>query len=220
MRTYCRYSEDQIRQSGLLSPERMDEVTAAVSARIVPCCTPEGVPVKNAFIADHGEEGRFLHPNTETSHMMEYMRRCCLPAVLTPSELEAINNRCLSTLSEKREREQFEKAHKIEAKDWPHGVWLDDRFFSTIEDLYEYLEEEGCEVPEYVWAAKPKQVIPSLSVADVAEIWVADRGWEDMSVDDLNGTEELQAALDRFTEANADIVSYDVDHGTAIVRNS
>lgn len=212
---YCQFSEDQIKESGLLSPERMAQVSSAIDARIVPCCLPDGKALKNAFVADQGEEGRFVYARCDSPHAVEYMRRCCLPAVLTAEELELINETCLEARSAEMDKERFAKAKKVEA--WDGGAWLGDRYFDTMDDLCDHLACEGDEWPEYVWAAKPQTVISSLDVSDVVEHQICDLGWEDMDTGDLNGVAELQTALDKFVEANASVVSYRPDYGTAIL---
>jgi len=212
---YCQFCEDQIKESGLLSPERVAEVSAALDARIVPCCLPDGTPLKNAFVADHGEEGRFVYARCDSANTVEYMRRSCLPAVLTPAELELINETCLDAREVTQNKERFAKAKKVEA--WDGGAWLGDRYFSTMDELCDHLESEGEEWPEYVWAACPTTVISTLDVADVVENHISDRGWEDMETSDLNGVAELQAALDAFIKANEGVVSYLPDFKTAIL---
>lgn len=213
--THCQFSEDQIRESGLLSPERMAAVSAAIDARIVPCCLPDGTPVKNAFVADHGPEGKFVYARCDSDSTVEYMRRGCLPGVLTPEELDLINETCLSARSSMLDKERFDKAQKVES--WDGGAWLGDRYFATMEELCDHLANEESEWPEYVWAAKPQTVIGSLAVADVVENQISDRGWEDMDTSDLNGVAELQTALDQFVEANASVQSYEPDYRTAVL---
>ena len=213
--TYCQFCEEQIKESGLLSPERVAAVSAAIDSRIVPCCLPDGTPIKNAFVADHGSEGRFVYARCDSPSMVESMRRSCLPAVLTTEEMKLINETCLDARSAELDKERFAKAQKIEA--WDGGAWLDDRYFSSMEDLCDHLECEGHEWPQYVWAAKPQTVIDGLDVSDVVEHQICDRGWEDMDTGDLNGVSELQAALDRFVEANASVKSYEPDYRTAIL---
>ncbi len=86
-----------------------------------------------------------------------------------------------------------------------------------MDDLCDHLESAGEEWPEYVWAAKPTTVIQGLDVASVVEHRIEAHGWEDMDDNDLNGVAELQAALDKFEEANATVKSYWPDYTTAIL---
>jgi len=52
-----------------------------------------------------------------------------------------------------KEREAFEKAEKVQAKDWDGPVVLNgDRFFSCVEDLLDDLDGE--DDPKYVWACR------------------------------------------------------------------
>ena len=41
--------------------------------------------------------------------------------------------------------------------------------------------------------------------------------WEDAAVDDLNGVDELQTAVDAFNEANKSVTVWMVDCSTAIL---
>jgi len=143
------------------------------------------------------------------------MRRSCLPAVLTPTELDVINDKCHEAREDALNKERFAKAAKVEA--WDGGVWLGDQYFSSMDELCDHLESHGEEWPEYVWPAAPQTVIGKLDVADVVENQISDRGWEDMETSDLNGVVELQAALDKFVEANAAVKSYRPDHKVVIL---
>ena len=54
---------------------------------------------------------------------------------------------------ERKENEAFEKAEKVQAKDWDGPVVLNgDRFFSCVEDLLDDLDGE--DDPKYVWACR------------------------------------------------------------------
>ena len=82
--------------------------------------------------------------------------------------------------------------------------------------------EDGSEeaVPLYLWVAEPQQVITHLDAADVTEHLICDRGWEDMGLDDCEGTKELQAALDAFVEANAGVVAYHMDQTRVVLLDA
>lgn len=211
---FCYYNEEQVRESRLLSPERMAEVTAQIDARIEPCFDGAGNKLKEAFIAQC-PEGRMLFARVDSDGQREYLRRSVLAGVLTEAELKLVNDRCSSERSAAKDAEAFAKAKKVEA--WDDGAFLGDRYFGSMEELCDHLECKGGEWPEYVWAAKSQTVIGGLDVARVVESDLTDRGWEGMDTNDLKGTVELQVALDKFTEANAGVKSYWPDQSIAIL---
>lgn len=215
MKKYCQYSESQIQESGLLSEERFREVQAAVTSRISPAYDRDGKEIGHAQVVHMADGTRWLHPCVDKDHAKEYVRTNALVDVLTEAELELINKHCLQASRERREKEQFEKAEKV--TEWSDGAWLGDDYYHSMDELLDALAESEDEWPEYVWAARPKAVIGKLDAWSVCESDVCDSGWEDMDENDLNGMAELQAALDRFTDANADVVSYDTDHRKAVL---
>ncbi|MDD2765610.1 MAG: hypothetical protein PHE83_16735 [Opitutaceae bacterium] len=212
---YCPYTEAQVRESGLLPPERMKQVEADITARIRPCFDAGGNEIPNTRIADLGDQGREVFTRLDSDYNVEYLRRTVMAAVLTAEEIMLIQRSCLDAIEEARNKDRFAKAEKLAA--WAGGVFMDDTYFPSLNHLRDHLANEGDEAPAYVWAAEPLTVIPKLEVADVVECPLAENGWEDMGVDDLEGVSELQAALDQFTKANAGVRSYRPDYTKAIL---
>ena len=215
MKKTCRYSESQIQQSGLLSNERFREVQEAVTSRISPAFDRDGKPLGDALVVHMDDGTRWIHPCADKDHSKEYVRTNALADALTEAELEIINQHCLEAGRERMEAKRFEKAEKV--TEWSEGAWLGDTYHHTMDDLIGYLEDDEEEWPEYVWAARPHAVIGKLHAWDVCESMVCDQGWEDMDEHDLEGMTELQAALDKFTEANAGVISYDTDYRKAVL---
>jgi len=114
----------------------------------------------------------------------------------------------------KREAERFEVATKIKAADYKgEHVYLGDKYYDSVEDaIDEYLDGQE---PEYVWACKDKQ-LPEVDLEDVT-CNLLDNMWEDAEVDDLNGIDELEAALKAFNEANKSIQLWEPDYSVAIL---
>jgi len=85
-------------------------------------------------------------------------------------------------------------------------------------DNWECEADDDDEKPKYVWACKKN----FFAVADVSDITerIADNGYEDFDPDDLNGLDDLKAAIEKFNEANKDVVSYEPDYGVAILLNA
>lgn len=116
---------------------------------------------------------------------------------------------------EKRAKEEFDrytKAVKIKASEYTGPqVFFNDRYYETVEDAI-----DGCDEPtEYIWSAKDVG-LRKASIEDLVNC-VLEEAWEDADIDDLNGVEELQKAVDVFNEANAGVSVYMVDYHEALV---
>ena len=212
---YCHYTEEQVLNSGLLTPERCAEVKAAIDAAVEPVFDQGGAKLTCGAIATYGGI-RHLHINQD-DRMTTYMRKLILADVLTAEELEAVNRDCLKANAHKKDLERFEKAEKVTECD--EGVFYEDLYFATLDELFDHFKCQGGEPPKYVWAAQGEPVISSLSVAEVVESDVSDRGWEDMETSDLNGIDELQKALDQFVEANRTVKSFHANYAKAVLLN-
>lgn len=228
---------NEIIDSGLLSAERIAELNAEIDRRIDVPYTKDGHPINSSRVIDlgvNGEKRLMLYPRVETGDYQDrHIRREILNVLLTDEEAFSIYDHCSALAAARREDRLLEAAEKIEESKWDGMVFYNDAYYDSVEDFIdrwysdngEYNEFVGKIVvapeidrPAFVWAAEPQVVIPDkLDVADVVEHWVCDRGWEDMSVDDLNGVEELQAALDTFCKANESVVSYRVNEKKAIL---
>lgn len=116
---------------------------------------------------------------------------------------------------EKQAKEEFErytKAVKIRASEYTGPqVYFGDRYYDTVEDAV-----DGCDqLPEYIWSAKDVG-LKKATMEDLVDR-ILEEAWEDADIDALNGTEELQRAIDLFNESNAGISVYMVDYNEALV---
>ena len=129
---------------------------------------------------------------------------------------------------EKQAKEEFErytKAVKIRASEYTGPqVYFGDRYYDTVEDAV-----DGCDqLPEYIWSAKDVG-LKKATIEDLVDP-ILEEAWEDadidarsnstanrLGIDALNGTAELQRAIDLFNESNADISVYLVDYNEALV---
>ena len=230
-------SLEQIKESGVLSAARVAELEAQIESRITGCYTHDGRKVENSFIAELGtrpDSKLMLYPRAETGdYMGTYMRREILISLLTDEETHLIYDHCSALLAQKKRAERFEKAIKIPQAEWNGYVSTDDEFYPSVEDYLDIwvcdnaewdvkkghsVLPEGVEPPTFVWATIGRPVIPTdLQADDVLNHYIEDRGWEDMSIDDFDGVEELNAALAAFTKANEAIISYSADYSKAIL---
>lgn len=209
-----------IKGSGLLSHERITELEAELDRRIRPLIV-DGKDIPSARLVDAPSSCYIIMVEAQGSYsLMDYHRKGLLAELMTPEELKTLNDFASTCFEEKREATNYANAAKVSDREYEGGVWWGDDYFGEMEEMLDRLMwdcEDPEDIPEYVWAAKPTVVIPELDASDVVEHYVCDRGWEDMDVNDLNGVDELQAALDAFVKANEGVVSYYPDHKLAVV---
>ena len=119
----------------------------------------------------------------------------------------------------REEMERYEKATKVPAAKWNGDqVFWDGCYFETVDEAIEHAESGGMPTPKYIWAAR-NQGVPRADIEDLLTN-VLDSMWEDADMDDLNGVQELEAAIAVFNEANKGVVVWMVDHSTAIVLSA
>ena len=115
---------------------------------------------------------------------------------------------------EAKENERFEEATKISESEYRGAhVYCGDSYYESVEEAVDQFLE-GQE-PEYVWACRDHG-IPTVDIEE-ATCNIIDNMWDDAEVSDLNGVEELEAALATFNEANKSIQIWEPDYSTAIL---
>lgn len=219
------YGMSDILESGLLSPERIAEIHAAMVADTSPVFDKNGALAVNAKIITQGGKRVLILDGADQDYAREYHRRNHFAEFLTQQEIALINTHTFSARQARRDAEQFEKAEKVDAADW--SGWVcdgGDRFDSSVDDWLERWAEnytEGDDIPTHIWAAEPEMVLArGLDVGDILQSDIEARGWEDMDLDCFAGTAELQAALDAFVYINRDVVSYHENPKKAILVES
>ena len=109
----------------------------------------------------------------------------------------------------------FEKANKINASEYA-GTWvfLNDRYYESLQDVIDDYDV----APSYVWATT-NTGLRKANIEDIVEP-ILDDAWEDASIMDLHGVDELSKAIDAFNEANAGIPVYIPDFENAIMLDA
>jgi hypothetical protein len=218
----CPYTFNQIKESGLFSDERIAKLEDLIAATPQKALTPEGKEIDSLLLVPTLKgEMVFI---VENDNAREYMVRCMLPTFLTEEEQTTLQQDWGRYTSDKLFAQRLEKAKQagklIPAAKWNEGVYWNENYYSDIGSLYDDLADldpEEDAIPEYVYAARPCQVISKLYAADLLENQIEQHGWEDMSVDDLKGLPEFEEALALFCEANKDVESFLEDTSTIIV---
>jgi hypothetical protein len=212
---FSRYTLEQLKTSGILPSERMLKLERDIESRIEPVFLKSGKEVENARCLLVGDGKGLLYPRLEHERDWEFMRREAIPLVLSSEELEYVNKHCWDGYLENQEASRFAKAEKV--TEWDGPVFVGDTFYHSLHDAIDVCSDDEDGLPAYVWTASPHEVISGLDVASVVENRLDDAGWEDMSLDDLRGVQELQAALDAFEKANAEVLSYFPDYSKVVV---
>jgi len=149
----------------------------------------------NAAFGDGSETGRMVHAALDTRKRETW------------KESEA-----------RRDREAFDKATKIDAKEYTGWVsWPgcgEDGFFKSVDALRKHCTEHELELPSFVWACTPDPMY--LNEADI--LAAALEGHFDGALESISRAERerLQAFLDEWT-AKQNIVSWHEDRTRAVI---
>lgn len=128
------------------------------------------------------------------------------------TQCDECSNKAWQEKQTKEEFERYTKAVKIKASGYTGPqVFFADRYYETVEDAIEDCDKP----PEYMWAAKDIG-LKKATMEDLVD-HILEEAWEDADIDDLNGIEDLQKAIDAFNEANAAVSVYMVDYNEALV---
>jgi hypothetical protein len=150
--------------------------------------------------------------------------QCCMPYHCKGCGKETqryvnICSACFNKQQDKKEAERFAKAAKITKWDgWVYveGLGYQNGYFQSVEDLIDYLtDEEDGNYPQYAWTCSANHFV-NAEISDITER-IGDNAYEDFNTEDLNGLQELKAAIAKFNDANKDAVSYTPDYTTAVL---
>lgn len=142
----------------------------------------------------------------------DFAEKCCVPpncrfcdAALGERDGRTAHESCLNN-------DRFEKAEKL--TEWDGWVFADgyghgDGYFEDIGELIAACEDDGLDVPEWVFVCK-EIPFPCARMDDITqrvEDELFENAWER-----VEGTKELQAAFDAFNELNKGLVSQYPDY--------
>ena len=128
-------------------------------------------------------------------------------------EKDIISKHYLATTDE----EYFEKAEKISAGDYTGLVYYDDQYFESINDFLEWANYNH--YPKFVWVAEAKPVKLNLDLISSVSESIEDNGYEGLSesMQFKKLFQELRSIQDKFTEAAAKNVVYQINYKRAIL---
>jgi hypothetical protein len=218
--TYCNYTIDQISESGLLPETRVYELKEKLRTLPYEAFTKDGRRIPDVIVAPtiNGDNAFVIG----YGDAIGFMNRHVLQTLLTPEESEDINTYCTSATQAKREAFLMEKAKAagqiIPAEKWDGGVFWDDEYYWSVDSFIEDMEdiEENYELPQYLYAAKPRKVVNGDRLYDDILGRLTENGWEDISDNDFYGLDELKTAIEAFEKANENVVVNDADCSTLI----
>ena len=218
-REHFYYSLDQVKESGLLTPERIAEIEMEVEKRILPVFDGEGREITTAKLADTPQ--RFMY-RVDDENSWAYIRRMILPWVLTDEEIRSVYDKCFSATSTRHDAERFAAAEKITSWNGPvycEGVGYNEGYFSDLGEFLDYAAdrfEDG--FPSHLWTCETIPVV-NLDLEQILENEIENCSIEDFDQDELQGREELDAAMEKFNELNKDRTYYEANYKKALVLN-
>lgn len=151
----------------------------------------------------------------------EFAARCCKNYLCstcgqdTGSRHWLICEKCRTAEEVKKEAERFEKAEKV--TEWDGYLYHGDDFYADLGSLLDDLEWHDGEQPKYAWTCDPVSFVHFDIDRVIDDIMEREDVYEDFDSSDIRGTEELKAALEKFNEANAGIVSYHPNYKRAFL---
>lgn len=163
-------------------------------------------------------ECRVVHRTKEEAELCHGERLCGCGNKVMQGYYQKLCSDCQSKewreKEAKREAERFEAAKKITAAEYDgEHVYLGDNYYDSVEDaIDQFLEGQE---PEYVWACTTHG-IRQAELEDVTQN-IVENLWEDADTNDLNGLDEMQAAIDAFNKANESLQLWEPDYSTAIL---
>lgn len=128
---------------------------------------------------------------------------------------------CRNQMEVDKEKARFEKSTKlaIEQVDGPlywegHVGSMGDGYFSDIDELLDYCEQDGVDVPEYVWACEEQKL--GINAEHIVENAVSDMGEDAYDSVPEKAVDSLQAYLDVWC-AEVGLSSWSPDYSRSVL---
>lgn len=152
---------------------------------------------------------------------------CCMPVICCECKKNVCEKHyvaCPDCIAEKRklvEQERFNKAEKIEEKDWDSPVFSEGGdFYETIDDYLTYCEDNNVPVGKFVWGSIKRPFI-NLSFRDISQLF------DDGDIDNaeylhkgIEGKDEFTKAISAFNEINKELYWWEMDNKTSIMLDN
>lgn len=213
---------DYLKDSGILSNERIDEAKRFVSPETFGPAKLEGGGVIIDWIL-HKPTGLLIN-DWQYKNLTHCMYNSIFEKFFTDDEVEKLNKDANRIWRKKEDERRFSIAEKIKEENWDGPVYWegmgDDGYFRDIDDfresIYEW-DEEGYPYPEYIWACKE---VPScfIDFDDILDRATED-AYDDFDFNDIEGGKELEKAINIFNKLNSHLVSWEPNFKKVILLN-
>ena len=138
---------------------------------------------------------------------------CCAPKFCEACGVEVPQYRILCyACADKRRYERAEKITEWDGWVFAEGLGYMDGYFRDIGELIEYCEDDEIDIPEWVFACKPKR--HELDI-DTALEYMTEDAYED-AYGDLRQVDELREFVREWNKAQ-DIISYYPDYSRVVI---
>lgn len=130
---------------------------------------------------------------------------------------------CLDKVEADKESARFTAAEKLSSADYDSPVYweghsggMGDGFFSGVDEVLDYCEDEDLEPPEYVWACSERKF--ALNAERFLENQVESQQLFEDAFDRIGEARiaEMQAYFDKWA-ADLNLVSWDADYSRAVL---
>ena len=154
-------------------------------------------------------------------------RKCACGSLLErnyQSQCDDCRNKEWQERQIKTEFDRYTNARKVTAEEYlaalkmlgvEQMVFDGDKYHESLEEFIGGLDDEEEKRLPYIWACRDIGVRKATTEDITCSL--LENMWEDADESDLNGMDELQAAIDKFNEANAGIHVWEPDYSTAIL---
>ena len=199
---------------GIIPDERITEAAEFVDfARMKPAVLADGRELDNLVVHDVTKRAYFRQGLKDWPHVIQQE---LLESFFSDKEIDALNKNASIELREKREAERFEKAEKVPEEEYGGPVSDGDNYWGSVEEYREFVEEDLCEVGDYLWACEVKPTV-FLDWQKVREMTTDDETPEHFDGSEILGLDELRAAVDLFNEKNKRFESWEYTTKIAVV---
>lgn len=212
MKNNLYYSWPDIKKSGLLPPERIKELENQIQNHFEDVFDSSGKKlkgVKSYYLIEDGKKISYIFNEKTYKASEDYYIRQILSILLTEEELKIIQDFCSKKLQAEIDEKYLKQAKTINISEYSGQFYYNDKFFEDEEELKEYLAEID-QNPEYVWAVR-ESIVFNVRAEDIISNEIENNGYENLEIDDFDGVQELQKALDSFKELNKNIKAWERD---------
>jgi hypothetical protein len=205
---YSKIFEDfsRLKDAGLIPPERCLEIASYLGDdQFEPAVLKNGRLIPEWF--SHKITGQIFNDHLMQLNNKWSRNRMILDVILTAEEIEKINKHGNEAWSRVNDKQRFDRATKVPAANWLFPVNNGDEYWETVDEYLEQMEDEGNELPDYIWGVDQIESTLSLDATDIVDNATEGKG-EDLCAADFIGFAEFEKEVEKFVELNKDHKSW------------